>query len=176
MKKITSILSVIALTALFSTSALAQQTSSATAESTTEIITPISITKNVDLSFGVFSTDGTVGSIALTAAAAAVTTSSNGIKITKLKTPSAAKFTVNGDTNYTYTMTVPETITLTGTTVAANTLTIKDFTSSLSTLSGGVLASGSQVIYVGGTLVVPATSKKDIYTNTTGLVVTVNYN
>ena len=165
-----------AFTAVFSTSAWSQQTGSTTAISTTEIITPISITKNIDLNFGVFSTDGTVGSIALTPAAAAVTTASTGIKITNLKTPTAAKFTVSGDSNYTYSMTVPGTIELKGTTVVTNTLTIKDFTSSLSALSGGVLASGSQVIYVGGTLVIPVTSKKDIYTNTTGLVVTVNYN
>jgi hypothetical protein len=173
MKKITLTLSIIAFSAVFSTTAVGQQSANATAASSTSVITPISIAKDLDLTFGTFSTNGTMGTIALTAAATAVTTPSAGITITNRITPTAAKFTVSGDSNFAYSITLPTTITLTGTTTA-NTMTVSNFTSVPST--NGVLTVGKEIVYVGGILNVPASTIADVYTNAADLKVIVNYN
>ena len=178
MKKITTIFSVMALAAVFSTNALAQgtQKASATATATTEVITPIAIEKAIDLNFGVFSTDGATGSILLTPAESTSPTISSGITLTTVAPPTAAKFNVSGDSDYAYTIELPGTITLTGET-PANTMTISDFTSSIgSDSTKGALVSGVQTVYVGGTLNVPEGTKKDVYSNTADLTVTVVYN
>ncbi len=164
-----------AVSAVFSTSALAQQKPDATADASTEVITPISITKTGDMNFGIFSTDGTVGTILISPAATAVAAPSSGITITNITTPTAATFKVDGDSDYEYTIELPTEITLIGKT-ETNTMTIDKFTSSLNSLSEGKLASGTATIYVGGTLNVAATTAKDVYSNTTDLTVTVNYN
>jgi hypothetical protein len=153
---------------------MAQQTGSVISPVLTEIITPISITNNASLNFGVFSTNGASGTIALSSAA--VVTASTGIKVTKKTTPTTAAFTVTGEANYAYTIGVPTTITLKGLTVA-NTMTITDFKSSLTTYADGLIGSGgTQVINLGGTLNVPVSAKKDTYSNSADLIVTVNYN
>jgi hypothetical protein len=185
MKKITSILSIMALTAVFSTSALAQQNATTTATSSATVITPISIVKNGDLNFGTFSTDGVAGSIQLAANAAATPTISTGIRVTTINPASAAKFTVSGEEDYAYTIQLPSTITLKGAATATNTMTIENFTTNLTSTvdevtskdnTAGLLTSGSEVVYVGGTLVVPASTVKDVYSNADALSVTVTYN
>jgi hypothetical protein len=175
MKKFTSILSIMAVSAVFSTSALAQQQPDATAIASTEVITPISITKTGDMTFGIFSTDGVLGSILISPAATATATPSSGITITNITTPTAASFKVDGDSDYAYTIGLPTEITLTGET-APNPLTINNFTSSLNSSIEGKLDGGTETIYVGGTLNVPAATVKDVYSNTLDLTVTVNYN
>jgi hypothetical protein len=89
-------------------------------------------------------------------------------------TVAAAKFTVNGQGAYTYAITLPTSdITLKGTADATKEMTLGSFTS---TPSGtGALTAGTQVLTVGGILAVGAAQAADTYTNTTGLIVTVNY-
>jgi hypothetical protein len=172
MKKITLTLSIIAFSAVFTTSALAQ-ISSAEAVSSAEVITPVSILKNGDLKFGTFSTDPlAAGSILLSATS--VATPSSEITLTTLVTPSAASFVVSGDSNYTYSIVLPAEVVLSGL-VEANEMTVDDFTSSL-TDNKGTLATGTQTFTVGGTLNVPIGTVKDVYSNASDLTVSVNYN
>jgi hypothetical protein len=169
MKKITLTLSIIAFSAVFTTSALAQ-ISSAEAVSSAEVITPVSILKNGDLKFGTFSTDPlAAGSILLSATS--VATPSSEITLTTLVT---ASFVVSGDSNYTYSIVLPAEVVLSGL-VEANEMTVDDFTSSL-TDNKGTLATGTQTFTVGGTLNVPIGTVKDVYSNTSDLTVSVNYN
>lgn len=83
------IFSIITITAAFSTNVTAQQAVNATSVSLPKIFTPISVVKNVDLNFGVFSFNDTAGNTKLTPAAATKTTTSKGLKIRNLKTHSA---------------------------------------------------------------------------------------
>jgi hypothetical protein len=171
MKKIKLTLSIIALSAVFSTTAVGQQSSSATAIAGTTVITPILIAKVLDLNFGIFSTGTTAGTIVLTPAAGAVPTASSGIKIISKSIPTAAKFVVSGTDDYS--ITLPLTITLTGTT-PGNTMTISNFTSNVAA-GAGKLTTLSETVYVGGTLNIPINTLSDVYSNLTDLTVMVNY-
>ena len=81
-------------------------------------------------------------------------------------------FAVTGLGTSTYAITLPSTITLTGT--PSGTMTVGTF---VSTPSGtGALTAGAQTLLVGGTLNVAAAQAAGVYTNTTDMTVTVNYN
>ncbi len=146
--------------------------STATATATATVITPITISKNSDMSFGNVSVQsGTGGSVIL--APNGTRTRTAGVTLPAVTgSVSAASFTVNGEGSYTYDISLPSTVTLTHSggvqTMAAN--------SFISNPSGtGQLASGSQNIAVGATLTVSAGQLSGVYTSTT-FNVTVNYN
>ncbi len=143
----------------------------ATANIAVTIVTPIGITKSVDMVFGniaattasgtvVLSTDGTRtpnGGVTLPASAGTVT---------------AASFAVTGSGSYTYTISLPSSpIVLNGTT---NGVTVGAFVSNPA--STGKLSAGTQTVNIGATLNIPASTAADTYKNTSGLSVTVNYN
>ena len=153
----------------FPANAFAQST--AAASTTVTIVTPIGITKSVDMVFGniatttasgtvVLGTDGTrtpIGGVTLPATAGTVT---------------AASFAVTGSGTYTYTITLPASpITLVGTTAG---VTVGTFVSNPA--ATGALTAGAQTVNVGATLNIPASTAADTYKNTSGLHVTVNYN
>jgi hypothetical protein len=174
MKKITLTLSVIALSAVFSPVAVGQQTNQATAFATTQIIAPLSITKVQDLNFGIFTTDTSGGTVTLAASAAAVPIIvGNGIKIITNSISTAAQFLVIGTNSYVLSL-PPGAITLKGVTLG-NTATVDNFVSSLGS-GPGTLTTLSEIVYVGGTLNIGATTNPDVYSNLTDLLVTVNYN
>ena len=153
----------------FPANAFAQST--AAASTTVTIVTPIGITKSVDMVFGnvatttasgtvVLGTDGTrtpIGGVTLPATAGTVT---------------AASFAVAGSGTYTYTITLPASpITLVGTTAG---VTVGTFVSNPA--ATGALTAGTQTVNVGATLNIPASTAADTYKNNSGLQVTVNYN
>jgi hypothetical protein len=72
----------------------------------------------------------------------------------------------------TYTITLPGTITLTG--VPSGSMTVGTFVSNPS--GTGALTAGAQTLTVGGTLNVGAGQAAGVYSNTTDMTVTVNYN
>jgi hypothetical protein len=163
---------IITLIALFAISASTFAQVSATANTSVTVITPIAISKSGDLNFGSLAASPTVaGTIVL--APAGTRTKTGGVTLPAVTgTVSAATFAVTGLGNSTYSITLPGTITLTGT--PSGSMTVSTFTS---TPSGtGTLSSGAQTIQVGGTLNVAAAQPAGSYTNTTGLTVTVNYN
>ena len=187
MKKITSILSIMAFTAVFGTSALAQQTASATTPATTTtIVAPITISNTTALTFGSFATTSNSGTLIVgtdggRTKTGGVTLTSNNVSGT------AANFTVGGEAGYSYAISIPTSLTLTTTATAtgagtpqasSQTMTVNSFLTSLANESTriGLLTGGTQSFTVGGTLNVNAYQSVGTYTSGTGLTVTVNYN
>jgi hypothetical protein len=88
----------------------------------------------------------------------------------------AASFTVNGELNYTYAITLPSSsFTVSNGAATPITMSVGTFVSSPSG-TGTLSASGTQTLLVGATITMIANQASAAYTNTTGLVVTVNYN
>ncbi|MCX6222973.1 MAG: DUF4402 domain-containing protein [Bacteroidia bacterium] len=148
----------------------------ATATSTATIVTPITITKTIDMNFGNVSVNGSLGTVIL---APAGTRSVTGGATTPATagTVTAASFDITGQANYTYSITLPvglTPVTLTHTNLT-NTMTAGTFTSS-PTPTGTLSAGGLQTVTVGATLNVGASQLAGVYTSGTPFTVTVNYN
>ncbi len=146
--------------------------SSAGASSTANIITPISISKSVDMNFGNIAVKSSAGgTVVLNPSGTRTQTGGVTLPVTS-GTTSAASFTVTGEGVYTYSITLPSS----SLTIAngVNSMTVSAFTSSPS--STGTLTAGSQTVKVGATLNVNAAQATGIYTSTSPFNVTVNYN
>jgi hypothetical protein len=133
---------------------------------------PFTIARNFDMNFGSVlvsaSIPGTVvltpvgkrttgGGIILPAAAGRVT---------------PASFTLSGQGSYLYAVTLPVSCIITD--AGHNSMKVTGFTSDHTT--GIINQDGSQVLHIGATLNVPAGQPSGVYTNATGIPVTVNYN
>jgi hypothetical protein len=172
MRKILSLVTIITAVVAVSTTANAQVTSPAAASGAT-IVAPISIVKAGDLNFGNVAVSTVAGTVVLATDGARTLTGGITLPV-NTGTVTAAKFTVGGQDDYTYTIALPTAaITLTGVT-PANTMTLTTVVSNPATT--GQLTSGTQTLLVGGTLNVTGGQPADVYSNTTGLTVTVNYN
>lgn len=168
MKKLTLITAFI-FASIVSNQANAQNSATGTAEASVTLITPISIEKATDLQFGTFVASATPGTITMTPAGTVSTT--GGVTQISGGTISAATFTVAGEANQTYAITLPSApVTLTGT-VEGDALLLDSFTSTPD--ATGTIGTDT-TIAVGGTLTVPADSNADIYRGS--FDVTVNYN
>ena len=155
----------------FAASSFAQVT--ATASTTATIITPIAITKTVDMNFGNIAVSPTIaGTVVLPTTGARTLT--GGVTLPVVTgTVTAASFNVIGEGTSTYSITLPTTaITLNG--VPSGTMTVQSFVSNPA--GTGTLTAGAQTIKVGATLNVGAAQAAGIYSNAAGLFVTVNYN
>jgi hypothetical protein len=148
----------------------AQETATATSSAT--ILTPISITKTADMNFGnVAVQSSTAGTVILSAAGLRSTTGGTTLPATT-GTVATAAFTVEGESGYTYAITLPSSaLTITS---GLNTMTVSSFTSSPS--ATGTLTGGSEDITVGATLNVAAAQASGTYISGTPFNVTVNYN
>lgn len=170
MKKVTLIVSMITLFVGFSSSALAQV--SASAPTSVTIVTPISILKNTNMSFGNVAVSSTAGTVVLAPASTRTKTGGVTLPVTA-GTVTAAQFTVSGQAGYTYAITLPTTLTITKATTL-ETMSVDTFTSTPTPT--GTLTAGSEVVLVGATLNVGASQVTGLYENATGFAVTVNYN
>ena len=174
-----------AFTAVFSTSALAQQNASATtALVTATIVKPITISKTGDLTFGSFATTSATGTLTVginggRSKTGGVTLTSNNVLGT------AAAFTVGGEAGYSYAISIPTSLELatttaatgTGTTLSSQTMIVNSLLTSLADGARvGLLTDGTQSFTIGGTLNVNAYQSVGAYTSAAGLTVTVNYN
>ena len=153
------------------TSQLSAQ-STATATATATIVTPISIAKNTDMSFGNIAVQTATGGTVVLAPAGTRTRTSGVTLPATTGTVTAASFTVTGNGSYTYAITLPTTVTLTHS-GGVQTMTASSFTSNPS--GTGALSSGTQDISVGATLTVAAAQLAGVYTSG-NFSVTVNYN
>jgi hypothetical protein len=153
----------------FSAHAFAQAT--AAASTTVTIVTPIGITKSVDMVFGNIATTPAPGTVVL--GTDGIRTPNGGVTLpASAGTVTAASFAVTGTGSYTYTITLPASpIVLNGTTDG---VTVGAFVSNPAPI--GKLSAGAQTVNVGATLIIPASTAADTYKNTSGLRVTVNYN
>ena len=144
---------------------------SGTATASATIITPIAISKTMDMNFGNVAVSAVAGTVVLSPASGR--TKTGGVTLPIISgTISAASFNVTGLGSYTYTITLPSTpLTISS---GANTMTVNSFTS---TPSGtGTLSGGLQVLNVGATLNVGVNQAAGVYTSATPFAVTVNYN
>ena len=153
---------------------------SASAASSATIITPLTIAKTTNTT----ASDLNFGNIASTLAAGTVTVDPNGgrtalngatLPTGNLGVPTAASFTVTGLANSIYSIALPDDFTIEGPSGSAP-MTVGSFTSSPTVAAGGVLTGGTQVLKVGATLSVNASQAAGLYTNSSALTVTVNYN
>jgi hypothetical protein len=158
----------------FGINANAQQSVTGTGATNATIITPLTIVKatDADMNFGVVAVSATTaGTVILTPASARSVT--GGVTLPSgTGTVGAAVFNVAGDGNRVFTISLPSSITLTGS--VSGTMTVNTFTS---TPSGtGTLSTGTATVRVGATLVVGAAQAPGEYTNAADLAVTINYN
>jgi hypothetical protein len=158
----------------FAASSFGQAT--ATATSTATIVTPISIGKDVDMNFGNVAVKA-AGTVVLPANSAPTRTYTGGITFPNVTgTVAAAQFTVSGQNDYTYSISLPSTLTLTRAS-GTETMVVDNFVSTPTVTDAGTLSgTGSQILYVGATLNVGAAQAAGVYQNPTGFNVTVNYN
>ena len=148
---------------------------SVAAAGTATIITPISLIKTTDLSFGNLAVMSTApGSVIMDPSGTLSTGGAGGVTIpTTTGTTSAATFEVTGAASFTYAISLPAaTITLSN---GSNSMDISDFTSYPSG-TGTLSISGTQTLTIGATLSVTAGQTPGTYTNPATMPVTVNYN
>ena len=129
---------------------------------------PLSISKNTDMNFGTIAASSG-GTVVLSVSGSR--TASGGVILPSFTgTVSAAQFTVTGDSNRTYAITLPTTDLILS--AGSATMTVNIFTSTAT----GILTAGTETVRVGATLNVVASQAAGSYTNATGFDVTVNYN
>ena len=154
----------------FSVNAFAQV--SATATATATIVSPIAISKTVDMNFGNVAASAALGTVVLTPAGARSTTGGVTLPST-VGTVTAASFTVTGTPGYTYAITLPA-VALTITSGAPS-MTVDTWTSNPTPT--GTLVAGSSTLTVGATLYVGANQAAGVYgIPAQTFTVTVNYN
>ena len=172
MKNISKVLATAAIAIAFSNSSFAQATASAAASAT--IVTPITIVKNIDMNFGNVAVSASLaGTVVLAPAGTRTTGGAGGVTLpVTAGTVAGADFTVSGQGSYTYAITLPSSATISS---GSNTMTVNAFTSSPAT-TGTLSSGGTQDLKVGATLNVASAQASGLYTNSTGVPVTVNYN
>jgi hypothetical protein len=174
MNKTTLKLAALALVALVTGINKASAQSSATASASANIVTPITITKNVDMDFGNVAVQASTGGTVVLDPASARTATSGVTLPAVTGTVTAADFTVNGQANYTYAITLPTSVTIYDAGNAHN-MVVNTFTSTPAT-TGTLSSSGSETLTVGATLNVSAGQASGAYTSSSPFTVTVNYN
>jgi hypothetical protein len=147
---------------------------SATATATATVVTPIQITKQVDINFGTLAVSATGGTVILTPAGGRSTTSGVVLPATA-STITAASFDITGQPNYTYAITLPSTATILTRNTGTETMSVGTFTSTPS-LTGTLDGSGNQPLKVGATLTVGSLQAAGVYVSGTPFTVIVNYN
>lgn len=169
MKKM--IVAVIALTGL-SFGANAQAFANATATAT--IVSPISLVKNVDMNFGNLTISGPAGGTVTLMPDAAGTRvpDAGGLQLPTIEgTVSAAQFTVSGEANYTYSIILPVSATLNG---SSSDMSADNFTTDV--VNGDLGATGSESFYVGADLHAVSNQAAGVYVTSSPFTVIVNYN
>lgn len=168
MKNLTKMAGLAILMTAFTLTSNAQNT--ATSAATTAgatIVAPITISAGSLLSFGQVVTSAAPGEVILTSAGSR--SAANGVSFSGVTgSPSASVFTVTGETGYTYTITLPTSIDLDGTTGAAlaatASMTVDSFTKSIAT--GDLSDDGTEDFSVGATLHVGASQPTGAYEGT----------
>lgn len=132
---------------------------------------PLSILKNMDMNFGTIAVSSGAGAVVLSPFGSR--TASGGIFLPSFtETVSAAQFTVSGEPNYTYAITLPIDFTLYESGVGPASMVVNAF----STSATGNLTVGTETVLVGATLNAGASQTAGSYTNSVGFEVIVNYN
>jgi len=165
MKKILAYATAMATLVGVPTGAFAQNSSTATANSSVDIIRPLVITKNVDLVFGRIVRPSTGnGSVAIANTGDSV--NATGAVALGGTTTSRAKFTIDGEGGQSISVTVPTTFDLKN---GANTITVTlspDLAATGVVLSNALGSAGSKTLFVGGSFTLPSSQASGAYTGT----------
>lgn len=130
----------------------------------------ISLSNTQALAFGAF-VAGTGGSVVI--APSGARSASGGVVLVSSNTGAAAQFSVSGDPNLTYSITLPVNGSVTLSDGAGNSMSLSNFTSSPSGM-GQLSGAGTQQLSVGATLTVGNNQPTGAYSGS--FAVTVNYN
>jgi hypothetical protein len=153
----------------FSLSSFAQ--SNATASTTATLVTPISIAKVSDMNFGTVAASATAGTVEL--GFSNDRTATGGVSLPAGSVDQkTAEFTVTGEGESGFSITLPTEVVLTGS--VSGTMTVDNIVADLGT--GGSLVAGTATVKVKAILNVPANAVAGVYSNASDLSVTVNYN
>jgi hypothetical protein len=172
MKKFFTLVTLITAVVAVSTTANAQTAgASSTSPTSITVVAPIEISNTVEMTFGNVAVNGNGGSVTLTPAGEA--TATGNVKLTEKGLSAAAVFAVQGEPDYNYAITLPDTFTLTSGELSILP-TLSTFTTSGETtkLSSDL---GKATFNVGALLTLPTGIVAATYTNTTNFIVTVNY-
>lgn len=170
MKQFSKLIFISVVMLSFASSAFSQVTASATASAT--IVTPIAITKDVDMNFGNLAVNASTGTVVLTPGGARSATGGVSFLAASPGTVTAASFTVTGLAGATYSITLPSAaLTISS---GANNMTVDTWSSNPTPT--GTLTGGTETLTVGATLHVGASQAAGTYTSPTPFDVTVNYN
>lgn len=146
----------------------------ATASASATIVTPISLTKTVDMSFGNTAVSALAGGTVTLSPEGTRSTGGSGVTLPATSgVVSAAAFTVTGAPGFTYAITLPESAIMHGPGTAD--ILIDGFASYPSS-TGTLDVGGTQTLKVGAMLHVAALQAPGVYTNASAVPVTVNYN
>ncbi len=168
-KKLLSLM--VALLAIVAGKAVAQTSGLASANATAGLITPIALTKTVDMNFGTIGPSGASGTLKLSPSG--MRTPNGGVSVLAnhgQATP--AVFDVTGEDGYSFVITLPA-----GLLALVNgpaVMWVGNFTSFPS--GSGLISGGQTALNVGATLYVAAGQVPGTYTSLTPFPVTVNYN
>lgn len=152
------------------------QAASAVATASATVLAPIAISKSADLSFGSFA-PGTGGSV--TVSTSGVRVAGNSVLSATDSSATAARFEVSGDPAASYDISIVASTTLAdGAAHSMALVTCSDLTMANTTsgnvASGTLSATGTQSLFVGGTLKVDAAQLAGRYSG--NIAVTVEYN
>jgi len=175
MKKL--IFSVIVLAAATFSAYAAGPSAATTADAKIKVVTPLTLTKDVDLNFGSIAVGSAVATAILTPAATTVASiSGDGTLLTSSETRTAAKFTAEGQADSNFAITIPGTVSVVADGFSATPMTLT--TSCSETGSAGAYTSAlegsSKTFYIGGSLAIAGGQATGSYKGT--IDVTVNYN
>lgn len=171
MKKLTSIIAIAFLMTLGFNAVADNNTATSNATASAKIMTPITINTESHLQFGTFSSTGNAGTVTIEASLAGTRTSDPSITLSALDNGGSASYTVTGEANATYVITLPSSITISD---GTNSMDIDNFTSNHDENIGTLNASGSEIIFVGATINVDANQAAGEYSGSYD--VTVSYN
>lgn len=151
----------IALFVVTSASAFAQSNASANASSEAKIVAGISLSKVDDLKFGQVIRSAQAGSVSMDATSGA-RSASGGVTLGLVDGARPAEFSVSGEAQYNFAVTLPSSITITkiGST---ETMTVSNLASTLTNNAGTLDASGNASFKVGGDLSVAANQATGTY-------------
>lgn len=151
----------------------AQASAVTSAQTSAYIVTPIAITKNVDLVFGNIVPTAALGTVVITPAGDRSFTGGALSFANSTGNPTAAEFTVMGEVNATYSIALTN-----ASFVVKNADDVEMTVNNIVTTPTptGNLTGGTQVIKVGATLNVAANQAPGLYTSTNALEITVAYN
>jgi hypothetical protein len=170
MKKLTFVLA--ALLCLGLAVDMHAQSAQATASASATIVTPIGITKSVDLNFGNIAAGTTASTVKIDTVGARTVLTGTAILPATTGSPTAAKFQVTGTPSFSYGVTPPGVVTIVS---GGNNMTVDTWVTNPTGLSGGLLsAGGTQPLTVGGVLHVAAGQAAGVYTATFNITVVYN--